>query len=116
MTTSDSNGNLHARDGKFAEKHHAADDVTLTPAPRTASGVYENMAHARLDSIAANLERIAEEVRRQHDRLAENPVDAATSAVHSVMWGMANLNLDQLVNHAGLIAYHRAEEAGRAND
>lgn len=67
------------------------------------------VARARAGSVAAGLRRMADEVDRRADGFtAESSMllpnrnsRAASEVVHSVMWGIANLNLDALVDAAG---------------
>lgn len=62
----------------------------------------------RLDHIVADLRRMADEVERE-GRVRDEAlvmgtpalIWSAQTAVHRVMWGLANLNLDLLVQIAG---------------
>ncbi|WIB65494.1 hypothetical protein [Curtobacterium sp. MCBD17_040] len=73
MTTSDSNGNLHAHDGRFAEKHHSEDSAVRLDAPRPLNSRRNPvLAHARtlrddIDALRALRYDVAPDYRHDPD-------------------------------------------------
>lgn len=54
----------------------------------------------RLVGVADQLRRMAAEVEQLQSRVEHDPTSAASNAVHTVMWGVANLNLDSLISYS----------------
>ncbi|WIE81028.1 hypothetical protein [Curtobacterium sp. MCSS17_016] len=122
MATPDTRGNLHARDGKFTEKQHTADEVTLTPSsvPNSASEMYKKMVRDRIEKIATDLEDMAAEIRHAARTVDTNAVASVADVVHKLAWGQANLGVSGLLQDAGNVqtaeAYEKAQTATKYTD
>lgn len=122
MTTRDTHGNLHARDGKFTEKQHTADEVTLTPSsvPNSASAMYKKLVRDRIERIALDLEDMAAQVRHSARTVDTNPVASVADVVHKIAWGQANLGVSGLLQDAGNVqtaeAFEKAQTVTRYTD
>jgi hypothetical protein len=73
---------------------------------------HEDRVWNRIDQVASDLRRIADEVERAGKQDRTTPDRAVTSVIHSVAWGVANLNLDGLAS--SLADWHEAKDAVRA--
>lgn len=92
--------------------------------PGTAETIHIQMTHERIEGVAKALHRMADEVQREADtflgRVEKNDEGTTVSnVIHTVMWGVANLNLDVLsasqtrIGEARLMDAKRAESAAK---
>ncbi|MGW8431382.1 hypothetical protein ACWGJ9_09670 [Curtobacterium citreum] len=126
MATRDTHGNIHARDGKFVEKQHAADEVTLAPtgAPqspaqmraeiaRQGAEAFTRQVHAGIDRAADQLRQLADELEREKANVADQPVTAIGQVIRQVNVSVGNLSLHGLLDQANSIQQFKtaADEA-----
>jgi len=126
MATPDTRGNLHARDGKFAEKQHTADEVTLAAAnvPQSPSQVRAEIArqgaeafvrqvHAGIDRAADQLRQLADDLEREKQNVANKPVTSVGQVIRQVNVAVGNLGLHGLLDQANSIQQFKtaADEA-----
>ena len=121
MTTQDTRGNLHDNGGRFSEKQHTADEVTLArtgpakTAPTKMSDLFRKRALDQMDRIAGDLEELAAKVRHNKRFVEDDPVAGAAQLIHDTSWAYANLNLDSVVHAArdvqSAVAAEKQQEA-----
>lgn len=73
--------------------------------------IYVDFMAAKLTDVAARLDDMAAKVCAEMERLpkAASYADLAAGVQHSVVWAVANLNLDSLTKHAASADVARAK-------
>ncbi len=124
MASQDTHGNLHARDGKFTEKQHAADEVTLTTPEATltppqmraslarqGADMFAGQVSAGIDHVAHQLRQLAADLEREKANVADYPVTTVGQVMRQVNVTVGNLNLHGLLDQANTIQQFKTAEA-----
>jgi len=95
---------------KTLRQSHPADECPGPTAPKpppTVEEIARRTVRRRIQNAAQKLKNMAEEVERELRRLPTDDADrrtthaqAVVNVQHTILWGLANLNLSELVNDA----------------
>lgn len=87
---------------------------------RTVESWERKFLEEKIDSAAAGLERIAEDIRRKKNSI-DRPyfasyVNLVSEIIHEVTWGVANLNLEVMLRGATAADLDRASRAPKKDE